>query len=505
MSPQKTNAVIYARFSSHNQRDESIDGQIRECTAFAEKNDFNIINTYVDRAISAKTDARPAFKQMILDSSKGAFEAVIVYQLDRFARNRYDSATYKAKLKRNGVRLISAKENITGDPAGIILESVLEGMAEYYSVELAQKVKRGMMENALAGRWASGIVPLGYYTDDEKILHIDEKQAPIVKEIFERYAKGEKIAAICRWLNGIHFTTRLGGKFHRSSFHAMLKNKIYVGDFVWGEVCLPNRVPALISRELFDVCQKRTAKQKHANENGVVIMSDTYLLTGKLHCAECNGPMVGISATNRHGVIYHYYACQNVRSHRTKCKIGYVPQDLLENAIVENAAAIMMDEQNLDLIAEQAVAFNSSAHNTQMQILLDQEKELQAKINNCAKAIEKGLISQTIIDSLNSYEAELDELRADIAKEKLLQSPILITKQHVIYFLSRFKDMPADEAKKYILDTLLNKIVLEKQNDGNYHVTVTYNYNDYPQVIHTENYDVSDVPEDVRNSTKWWR
>ena len=234
-------------------------------------------------------------------------------------------------------------------------------------------------------------------------------------------------------------------------------------------------------------------------------MSDKYLLTGKLHCAECHGPMVGISATNRHGVTYHYYACQNVRSHRTKCKIGYVQQDLLENAIVENAAAIMMDEQNLDLIAEQAVAFNSSAHDTQMQILLGQEKELQAKINNCAKAIEKGLISSTIIDSLNSYEAELDELRTDIAKEKLLQSPMLITKQHVIYFLSRFKDMPADEAKKYILDTLLNKIVLEKQNDGNYHVTVTYNYNDYPQVIHTENYDVSSVPEDVRNSTKWWR
>ena len=142
------NGVIYARYSSDNQREESIDGQLRECLAFAEKNDIQIIETYVDRALSAKTDNRPDFQRMIRDSTKEQFEVIIVWKLDRFARNRYDSAHYKAILKRNNVRVVSATEAISQGPEGIILESLLEGMAEYYSAELAEKVLRGMKENA---------------------------------------------------------------------------------------------------------------------------------------------------------------------------------------------------------------------------------------------------------------------------------------------------------------------------------------------------------------------
>lgn len=132
--------IIYARYSSDNQREESIDGQIRECKEFAEKNDIRIIDTYIDRALSAKTDNRPSFQQMIKDSSKGLFDVIIVWELDRFACNRYDSARYKALLRKNGVKVISANENISEGSEGIILESVLEGMAEYYSADLSEKV-----------------------------------------------------------------------------------------------------------------------------------------------------------------------------------------------------------------------------------------------------------------------------------------------------------------------------------------------------------------------------
>lgn len=131
--------IIYARYSSDNQREESIDGQIRECKEFAEKNDIRIIDTYIDRALSAKTDNRPSFQQMIKDSSKGLFDVIIVWKLDRFARNRYDSAHYKNILKKNGVKVISATEAISSGAEGILLESMLEGYAEYYSAELAEK------------------------------------------------------------------------------------------------------------------------------------------------------------------------------------------------------------------------------------------------------------------------------------------------------------------------------------------------------------------------------
>ena len=187
------NGVIYARYSSDNQREESIDGQLRECLAFAEKNDIQIIETYVDRALSAKTDNRPDFQRMIRDSTKEQFEVIIVWKLDRFARNRYDSAHYKAILKRNNVRVVSATEAISQGPEGIILESLLEGMAEYYSAELAEKVLRGMKENAYKCKFNGGTIPYGYYVDDEKHLQIESKTAMIVREVFELYDNGMTI------------------------------------------------------------------------------------------------------------------------------------------------------------------------------------------------------------------------------------------------------------------------------------------------------------------------
>ena len=155
-------AVIYARYSSDNQREESIEGQIRECTAYAEKNGFTVVKHYIDRAVSAKTDNRPQFQQMIKDSERGIFDVIIVWKLDRFARNRYDSARYKTQLKRNGVKLVSATEVISAGPESIILESVLEGYAEYYSADLSEKVVRGMTENALKGKFTGDAIPFGY-------------------------------------------------------------------------------------------------------------------------------------------------------------------------------------------------------------------------------------------------------------------------------------------------------------------------------------------------------
>ena len=183
-------AVIYARYSSDNQREESIEGQIRECTAYAEKNGITIVKHYIDRAISAKTDNRPEFQQMIKDSDKKLFDIVLVWKLDRFARNRYDSARYKTQLKKNGVKLMSATEIISEGPEGIILESVLEGYAEYYSADLAEKVVRGQTENILKGRCNGGRGTFGYTLDSERKFHIDPLTTPFVMESFRKYNEG---------------------------------------------------------------------------------------------------------------------------------------------------------------------------------------------------------------------------------------------------------------------------------------------------------------------------
>ena len=208
-------AVIYARYSSDNQREESIEGQIRECTAFAEKNDITVLKHYIDRAYSARTDHRPAFQEMIKDSDKHLFDMVIVWKLDRFSRDRYDSAHYKHILKKNGVKVISAKEHISEGPEGIILEAMLEGYAEFYSAELSEKIHRGQKENALKGKNNGGGVPLGYLLDKKaQKLAIDPTTAPLVVEVFEKYADGKTVRSIVENFNARGLKTKKGQPFN---------------------------------------------------------------------------------------------------------------------------------------------------------------------------------------------------------------------------------------------------------------------------------------------------
>ena len=148
------NTVIYARYSAGpRQTDQSIEGQLRVCTDFCKQRGLTVIDTYCDRHISGRTDERPEFQRLIADAKRKKFEAVVVYKTDRFARNKYDSAVYKRELKRNGIQIFYAAEAIPDGPEGIILESLMEGLAEYYSAELAQKIKRGMHERAIQNYW----------------------------------------------------------------------------------------------------------------------------------------------------------------------------------------------------------------------------------------------------------------------------------------------------------------------------------------------------------------
>ena len=273
-------AVIYARYSSDNQTEASIEGQLRECMEFAKHTGIDVIGNYIDRALSAKTDHRPEFQRMIKDSYKHAFDCIIVWKLDRFARNRYDSAHYKTLLKKNGVKVISAKETIANGSEGILLESVLEGMAEYYSAELAEKVVRGMTENVLKGKNNGGQVTFGYEIDEEMYFHPNPTTAPIVKEIFTRYADGKTIKQITDYLNEKNILTIRGGKMTINIVQRMLSNRRYIGEYKFRDTIIEHGIPALIDDGLFERVQKRLAKNKKAPARHKA--EDDYILTLKL-------------------------------------------------------------------------------------------------------------------------------------------------------------------------------------------------------------------------------
>ena len=256
--------ILQAAETLDNQREESIEGQIRECTAYAEKNGITIVKHYIDRAISAKTDNRPEFQQMIKDSDKKLFDIVLVWKLDRFARNRYDSARYKTQLKKNGVKLMSATEIISEGPEGIILESVLEGYAEYYSADLSEKVIRGMTENALKGKFTGGAIPFGYIINADHRFEIDPLTAPFVAETFQRYNDGQTMREIRDWLNEKGVKNQRGGLMTFNTIQHMLNNRRYIGELKFRDVVVPDAIPPIIPLELFEDVQEKIAKKQES-------------------------------------------------------------------------------------------------------------------------------------------------------------------------------------------------------------------------------------------------
>lgn len=306
----KDNAVIYARFSSSGQREESIEGQFRECREYAERLSLKVIGEYADHALTGTNDKRPDFQRMIRDSSKGQFQVLIVWKSDRFARNRYDSAIYKARLKQNGVRVLYAKESIPDGPEGIILESVMEGYAEYYSANLSQNVKRGMYDSARKLGWL-GQKTYGLRPDHDGRYEQDPATAPIVKRIFEEYASGKPAVDIYKGLNEDGYRTINGNLWNKNSLRGILKNQKYCGVYQYADIRVEDGIPAIVSKELFEQVQKMIAK--HHEKPAAKKVDGGFLLTGKLFCGHCGELMTGDGGTSKTGKVYQYYTCNNRR------------------------------------------------------------------------------------------------------------------------------------------------------------------------------------------------
>ena len=382
-------AVIYARYSSDNQREESIEGQLRECKEFAEKNDITIIGEYIDRALSAKTDNRPNFQKMIKDSYRKIFDTVIVWKVDRFARNRYDSAHYKNILKKNGVKVISAKEHISEGSEGIILEAMLEGYAEYYSVELAEKINRGLTENALKAKLNGGSIPIGYMLTKEKTLAVDEETAPIVVEIFTRYADGETMTAIAKDMTLRGVKSKYGSRITLNIIHHMLKNRRYLGEYRFRDIVHPNAFPAIISEDLFGRVQQKMVKNQIAPARHKA--EDDYILTTKLKCGKCGVFMVGESGTSKTGAVHHYYKCATAKRHKD-CDKKTVKKEWIEDLVVNYTMKIVMDDELIETLADRILNLLSQ-ENTKIPQLQAKLKEVDEYINNILDAIQQGLFN----------------------------------------------------------------------------------------------------------------
>ena len=466
------NAVIYPRYSSQGQNEQSIEGQIRICTEFAESNGYNVVGIYPDKARTGTNDSRPAFQRMIKDAASGKFQYIIVYMFDRFARNRRDSIMYKEMLKQEyGVRVISATQPISDDEGGEFYEMFLEWNDEKYSKRLSKRVRNGLDTSVANGTFCGGHLVYGYKLRQEptasvgrrnrftKFVEIDEEQAEIIRYIFTEYDKGVEKQDIAAALNarGARFD---GKPFKGRTFDKWLTNAKYTGEFTFGGRLCNNTYPAIIDKALFERVQKRLAKNRYF-AGGTATARVPYILTGKAFCAHCNAALISDGGTSRTGQQHHYYICKGRK--KGVCEKRREDKDELELFVTQVVYDFLSDERNVKLAAKDTIAYYERRTG------VDNLKSIDGKIAKVQRDIDEmttafieaknALLRANIEKRMNDYEKLIEDLKSQ--KEQLeRERGNQFTENDILEFVADLlQGDPADkDYQKKLIDNLVVKV-----------------------------------------------
>ena len=410
--------IIYARYSSNVQTEQSIEGQVRVITEYAERNGIEIVGSYIDRATTGTNDNRPGFQSMMKDSSKKEWDCILVYKLDRFSRNKYEMAIHRKTLRDNGIRLISVTENIPDSPEGVILESILEGMAEYYSLDISQKTKRGKRESRLKGNYDGGAIAYGYKIvkiDGEYKAAICEEDAAVVRRIFEEYLSGKVVQKIVDGLNADGIRNQRGNRFSVCTVTDMLHNERYIGRCRYrDDKVYTNIFPRLIPDEWFELTQ-RLLKENHRGGNSV---KNPFILRGKLVCGCCGGKMRSNSATTPAGKTFRYYSCLNKLKSKELCTKTSIRKEILEKTVVDTLIKVLYSSDTLEIVVDRFYDINESKvqNNDILKALLKEKQKCQWQLDKIMEVIEKGVYTSSVKERIATYEAQLAALNRKIAE-----------------------------------------------------------------------------------------
>ena len=457
-------AVIYARYSSERQTEQSIEGQIRECMLYAENHDIVIVDSYIDRAMTGTNDNRTDFQRMLKDASKKAWDMVLVYKLDRFSRNKYEMAIHKKTLKDNGITLVSAKEHIPDGPEGIILESLLEGMAEYYSVELAQKVSRGQKETRIKGNYSGGGVPYGYKVENKKFI-INEDEAKTVNRIFEMYASGVIGKNIIKTLSDEGIMRRNGKPFSKSALYALLQNERYTGIYNHKtEGAYTNMFPRIVPQHLFDTVQAIA----DVNRRGKSSEEVQYLLKNKLKCGYCGKPITSESGPSKNGKVIRYYKCGTKKKDCTTCQKSTIRKEVLEKLVLDITLKVLNNEETLELITSKIFeAHEQHIKDTSMINILEAERDSVKKaLDNMLAAVEQGIITASTKKRIEELEESLEIAESKVLIERA-KSKVQLTPNDIKKFI--FKALKKEPLP--LIRALIKQIIIYDDK-----IEIYYNY-----------------------------
>ena len=453
--PPRT-AVAYARYSSAGQRDVSIEQQLADIRAFAQREGFTIVHEYADHARSGfkNTSARAAFQSMIRAAESGSFDTIIAWKVDRFGRNREDSAIYKGKLRRFGVRVLYAMEPIPEGSAGVLLEGMLEATAEWYSRQLSENVTRGMTDNAHRCLY-NGTRILGYVRGPDGRYQIQAEEAALVRNIFDLYCAGYSAVRIANRLNASGLHTALGRPWNFKAVLSLVSNERYTGVYIWGSVRVTDGMPAIIEKSVFEEAQRMKKKTARHVEQGAV----DFLLTGKAFCGHCSASMIGDSGTSKSGTRHYYYSCQAHKA-RKGCDKKSVSKDWLESAVVDFVLDHVLSDAQIEKTADAVMALQAEEMKASPLAAMEAERaEVMKKIQNINNAIAAGIWNSSTSAMLRDLEDQAEDLRVSCETLRYSQAQ-LMDRDRVLFFLRRFTkgDRTDPALRRHIIETFVNAV-----------------------------------------------
>ena len=450
--------VIYARYSSHAQKDASIEQQVEECLKFAKDEGITIVETYADRAISGKTDRRPNFQKMMKDAEKGGFGYVVAWKSNRMGRNMLQAMINEQRLNEMRIRVLYTEEDFDDTAAGRFALRSMMNVNQFYSENMAEDIRRGLRDNAENCMVTNGTLPFGYRKTPELKYELDEPKDAIVREIFSRAACGEPFVDIASDLNARGIRTSRGNPWGKNSFHALLNNERYTGTYIYGDIRVPGGIPRIVSDELFYKVQEVLKTKK--NPQGRHRMNGDYTLTGKLFCGKCKSPMVAMSGTSHTSEKHYYYACQKKRTEKA-CDKKNVQRDAIEEAVARAIKNYALQDDIIQWIADSTVEyFRKKEEESHISILEDELTEAKRAAKNIMTAIEQGIITPTTKSRLLEVEERQAQLTAKIAAERA--DIIAVNREDMIAGLAVFRegDVTDKRFQAKLFDTFLVAVYL---------------------------------------------
>lgn len=472
-------AVVYARYSSLAQRDVSIDDQVAECRRYAEAHGLRVAHVYADRAMSGRTDARPQLQEMLADSEAGVFSTVLVYKLDRFARNRADAATHRRELERRGVALVSVTEPVPEGPNGIILAGMVEAFAEYYSANLSVQVLRGMRGNA-DRCMTNGLKVYGYREGRDGRYEVDEAEAALVVRMFELYVGGWKAERVGGWMAARGATTRIGTPASGPWVLDRIHDERYVGVYHWDDRRVEGGMPQIVDRSLWDAAQSRRRPSDSTRK------SHAYPLSGRMVDAGTGAGMYGYSARGKSGRSYSYYAVDLGGGRRATVRSSDV-----DSAVAGAVLSLLSDPDVASEVADRAVEYaRSLADSPEVSSARRRLSELSEAEGNLVRAVERGMDLEGIGERLSEIREERSSLEARVAEAE----EAVPSREEVLDALS---SLPGSVSDAELIENVVEGVSLNRAT-GTAEVSIRLHGRTPSEAVGTAS------SEGVRAKVKWW-